>query len=243
MLAEANSKLYWFMARSSGLVAWALCTASILWGLALSTRLIRRRGAPAWLLDLHRFLGLLSIVFTAVHLLALNLHARWEFKEFPFGLRELFVPMASRYRPGWIAWGIVAFYLMVAVQVTSWLMRWIRRKIWHTIHLSSFALFIGATLHGLKAGTDRGNALIQWGAHRLRADRLPCRVPLVGAEEGAACRGTSQARSGGARHGDALNCELSRSLAAIGEAATRCRGERAAGHRARRSPAASWSVR
>ena len=164
MLADANNKLYWFTARSSGLVAWGLCTASILWGLALSTRLIRRRGAPAWLLDLHRFLGLLSIVFTAIHILALNLHARWEFKELPFGLRELFVPMASKYKPGWIAWGIAAFYLMLAVQVTSWLMRYIRRKIWHTIHLSSFAMFIGATLHGLKAGSDRNNALVQWGA-------------------------------------------------------------------------------
>jgi len=67
-------------------------------------------------------------------------------------------------KPGWIAWGIAAFYLMLAVQVTSWLMRYIRRKIWHTIHLSSFALFIGATLHGLKAGSDRNNALVQWGA-------------------------------------------------------------------------------
>ena len=95
LAAVANNKLYWFTARSAGMVAWAVCTASILWGLALSTRLVRRRGAPAWLLDLHRFLGLLTIVFTAIHMAALYLHSRLEFKEFPFGPRQLFVVWES----------------------------------------------------------------------------------------------------------------------------------------------------
>jgi DMSO/TMAO reductase YedYZ heme-binding membrane subunit len=160
----ANNKLYWFVARSSGMVAWSVCTASILWGLALSTRLIRRRGAPAWLLDLHRFLGLLSVVFTGVHMLALYLHSKIEFKEYPFGPGELFILWRSVYRPGPVAWGIVAFYLLVAVQITSWLMKRIRRKIWHTIHLSSFLIFGTATVHAFTAGTDKANRLVQWGA-------------------------------------------------------------------------------
>lgn len=163
MLATlAGNKLYWFVARSAGVVAWSLCTASIVWGLALSTRLIRRRGAPAWLLDLHRFLGLLSIVVTALHMLALYLHSRFEFKEFPFGPRELFVVWASKYAPGAVAWGIVAFYLLVAVQVSSWLMRRISRRMWHTIHLGSFAIFAAASIHTFTAGSDRHNTFVQW---------------------------------------------------------------------------------
>ena len=158
----ANNKLYWFTARSAGMVAWAVCTASILWGLALSTRLVRRRGAPAWLLDLHRFLGLLSIVFTLIHMGALYLHAHYEFKEFPFGPSELLILWRSKYAPGAVAWGIVAFYLLVAVQVSSWLMKRIRRRLWHTIHLSSFAIFTFATIHSFTAGTDRANKLVQW---------------------------------------------------------------------------------
>lgn len=165
MLAEvANNKIWWFTARSAGLVAWALCTASILWGLALSTRLVRRRGAPAWLLDLHRFLGLLSLTFTGVHMGALFVHSKWEFKDQPWGPKQLFIIGNSVYKPGWISWGIVAFYLLMAVQITSWLMKRIRRKLWHTIHLSSFGLFVAASLHGLFAGTDRKNTLVQWGA-------------------------------------------------------------------------------
>ena len=56
----------------------------------------------------------------------------------------------------------VAFYLLVAVQVSSWLMKRIRRRLWHTIHLSSFAIFVSATIHSFAAGTDRHNKLIQW---------------------------------------------------------------------------------
>ena len=158
----AAGKLYWYTARSAGVVAWLVCAASILWGLALSTRLVRRRGAPAWLLDLHRFLGLLSLVFTVVHIAALYVHSKLEFKEYPFGPRELFVLWQSKYAPGAVAWGIVGFYLLIAVQVSSWLMKRIRRRLWHAIHLTSFALFVAATVHMFTAGTERHNRGVQW---------------------------------------------------------------------------------
>ena len=157
MLADLNPQLSWYAARSSGLVAWALVTASILWGLALSTRLIRRRGIPAWLLDLHRFLGTLSVVFVAVHLVAL-----WADSYTVFAWSELFVPLASAYRPGAVAWGIVATYLLLAVEVTSWLMRRIPRRFWHSVHLTSFGVFVAASIHGFQAGADRDALFVQW---------------------------------------------------------------------------------
>ena len=157
MLAELSSQAAWYAARSSGLVAWALVTAAILWGLALSTRLVQRRGVPAWLLDLHRFLGTLSLVFVGVHLVAL-----WADSYTVFGWSELFVPMASRFRPGAVAWGIVATYLLVSVEVTSWLMRRLPRRLWHAVHLSSFGLFVMATVHGFQSGADREALFVQW---------------------------------------------------------------------------------
>lgn len=156
MLA-VSEKLSWYVARSSGLIAWALVTASILWGITLSSRLVRKRGIPAWLLDLHRYLGTLSIVFTAVHLAAL-VADNWVY----FGWKELFIPMATEWRPGPTAWGIAAFYLMIAIQITSWMMRRLPRRIWHAIHLTSFPLFIAATIHGFQSGADRSNRLVQW---------------------------------------------------------------------------------
>lgn len=157
ILAATDPKLAWYIARSSGLVAWVVVTASILWGLTLSTRLIRRRGVPAWLLDLHRFLGGLSVVFSVVHLVALVVDDYVH-----FGLSELFVPYASTWRPGSVAWGIVALYLLLAVEVTSLLMKKMPRKFWRAIHGSSFGLFIAATAHGLTSGADRTNLVVQW---------------------------------------------------------------------------------
>jgi hypothetical protein len=154
-----DSHLSWYSARASGLVAWALVTASIVWGLLLSTRLVRRRGVPAWLLDLHRFLGTLSVVFVGVHLVAL---AADDYVH--FGWRETFVPMASPWRPVAVAWGIVATYLLVAIQLTSWAMRRLPRRIWHRIHLSSFGLFAAATVHGFTSGADAKRVAVQWGA-------------------------------------------------------------------------------
>ncbi|HEY0396749.1 MAG TPA: ferredoxin-NADPH reductase, partial [Acidimicrobiia bacterium] len=54
----------WYVARSAGLVAWALLAASVLWGLALSTKILSPKVRPNWILDLHRWLGGLALVFT-----------------------------------------------------------------------------------------------------------------------------------------------------------------------------------
>lgn len=156
-MIAASEKLMWYVARSSGMVAWALVTASILWGLALSTRLVRGRGVPAWLLDLHRHLSTLSIVFTVVHMGGL-VGDNWV----RFGWSELFVPMASTWQPGNVAWGIAAFYVLVAIQLTSWTMRWLPRRVWHSVHLTSIVMFGFATIHGWRSGTDRSNRLLQW---------------------------------------------------------------------------------
>ncbi len=157
-MIAVTEKLSWYVARSSGLVAWVIATASIVWGLTLSSRLVRRRGIPAWLLDLHRHLATLTVVFTAVHLVALVAD-----NYVAFGWSELFVPMASPWRPGAVAWGIVALYLLAAIQITSLLMRRLPRRLWHAVHLSSFVLFVAATVHGIQAGADRSALAAQWG--------------------------------------------------------------------------------
>jgi DMSO/TMAO reductase YedYZ heme-binding membrane subunit len=151
-----GSHLWWYTARASGLVAWVLVTASVLWGLALASRLVRRP-KPAWVLEVHRFLGGASVVFVAVHLLALSLD-----RYVGFGVEDLFVPMASAWKPDAVAWGIVAFYLLIAVEVTSLLMRRLPRKLWRAVHLTSFAVFGATTVHALLAGTDANDVVVQW---------------------------------------------------------------------------------
>ena len=74
-----------------------------------------------------------------------------------FGVADLLVPFASSWRTTAVAWGVVAFYLLVAVEVTSLMMKRLPRKAWHAVHLTSYVLFWMAALHGATAGTDSSN--------------------------------------------------------------------------------------
>lgn len=143
-----TQELVWYTARASGIVAWVLVTGAVVWGLVLSQRPLPQP-RPAWVLDLHRYLGGLSVAFVAVHVIAI---AADEYVG--FGWTDLFVPLASAWRPGAVAWGIVALYLLLAVEVTSLLMRRLPRRAWHAVHLTSFAVFLATTVHALQAGSD-----------------------------------------------------------------------------------------
>lgn len=147
-------KLWWYVARASGILAWVMLAIAVIWGILVATRILGRKPRPAWVLDLHRWLGGLSVTFTGVHLLGLVLDDYVE-----FGLRELFVPFASEWRPAAVALGVVALYALIAVQATSLAMKRLPRRLWKWVHMSSFGLFFVATLHAGMAGTDVTNPL------------------------------------------------------------------------------------
>lgn len=150
-------KLWWYLARAGGLMSWALLALSTLWGFVLATRLFRTRPRPAWTLDLHRFLGALAVVFTAVHAGALVADGAIH-----FGPAEIFVPLASRWHPVAVAWGVVALYLLVAIEGTSLMMKRMSNAAWKRIHRTAFVLYVFATIHGLAAGTDARGSAWRW---------------------------------------------------------------------------------
>jgi predicted ferric reductase len=159
-----KSQLWWYVARSGGIVAWLLLAVSFVVGLVLATRILGRLPTPAWLTDVHRFLGGLALVFTGVHLVGLVADSYTH-----FGLASLLVPFASSWKPVATAWGVVALYLLLAVELTSLAMRHIPRRLWRGVHFSSFALFLVASVHGATAGTDATNIAYRWSAVLLVA--------------------------------------------------------------------------
>ena len=154
-----KSQLWWYVARSGGIIAWLLLASSVVVGLVLSTRILGRLPTPAWLTDVHRFLGGLALVFTGVHLAGLVADSYTH-----FGPASLLVPFASSWKPMATAWGVVALYLLLAVELTSLAMRHIPRRLWRGVHFSSFALFLVASVHGATAGTDATNVAYRWSA-------------------------------------------------------------------------------
>jgi len=152
-----NPQLWWYVARASGLLAWGLCTLAVVWGLALSTRLLGKRPTPAWLLDLHRFLGGLATVFVAVHVAGLMADSYVH-----FGVVDVLVPLASSWKPVPVAWGIVGFYLLVTVELTSLARRRLPARLWRLVHITSLPLWVISTVHLVSAGTDVKNPGVRW---------------------------------------------------------------------------------
>jgi DMSO/TMAO reductase YedYZ heme-binding membrane subunit len=144
-----DAKITWYVARSSGLVTWALILTTIVWGLLLATRALGNRPTPAWLLSLHRYLGALALVFLGVHVGAILLDTYTN-----FSLVNVLVPFTGGWDPLAVAWGIVAMYLLVAIEVTSLLRHRMSRRAWHAVHLLAYFVFALSTVHMLSAGTD-----------------------------------------------------------------------------------------
>ncbi len=145
---------WWYVDRAAGLVSWVLLSASVVLGLLLSSKALGRWARPNWLLDLHRGLAGLAVVFVGVHVAGAvgdsYLH---------FGWAEVLVPFTSAWRPWAVAWGVVSAYLLIAVEISSLLRKRIPKRWWRGIHLLSFPLFLTATAHGVTAGTEMGTAV------------------------------------------------------------------------------------
>ncbi len=151
-----NDKIWWYLSRSSGIVALVLLVAAMVWGVLLSTRALKPHDRPAWLLDLHRWLGGMALVMTALHLMGLMLDG-WV----SFGFVDVLVPGTSEYRPFAVALGILSMYVMIAVQASSYLRHRLPPRVWRGIHVSSYGLVWGASLHAGLAGTDTLNRAYQ----------------------------------------------------------------------------------
>ncbi len=147
-----SEQIWWYLSRSSGIVAWLLLAASCLWGVLMVTRMLKPADRPAWMLDLHRWLGALAVVTTGIHLGALVAD-----NYVHFGWTEILVPQASEWKTFPVTLGVVAFYFLVLVEASSLMIKKLPRAVWHGVHLTAYISFVLATAHGVYAGTDRGN--------------------------------------------------------------------------------------
>lgn len=151
-----SPQFWWYVTRASGLVAWLMLTASVIWGVVLSTKAFPDQRRPAWLLDLHRWLGGLAVSFLALHLVALVAD-----NYVHFGLLDLVLPFRSPWKTGAVALGVFAAWLLGAVELTSLARRRLPKRFWRVLHLTSYVSFWLTSLHAAFAGTDRGALLYQ----------------------------------------------------------------------------------
>jgi hypothetical protein len=146
----------WDAVRASGFTAYALLALAVVLGLLLSLRWQSRRWPRLVTNELHNFVALLAMAFGVVHGVA-----AWLDPFMRFGPAEVLVPLASHYRPLWLAFGIVAFYLMAAILISTWLRPRLGYRLWRALHLATFLAFAFATVHGIGTGSDTAT---WWGA-------------------------------------------------------------------------------
>jgi sulfoxide reductase heme-binding subunit YedZ len=153
----ASTVVTWYVARAGGMVAFALLSVAVLLGLILSGR-ARLTAWPRFAVeDVHRFAGLLTGTFVAIHVGVLLLDGFM-----PFSVADLVVPGLAPYRPVWTALGVVGAELLVALAVANRFKARLSYRFWRRTHYANFGVWALSLVHGVAAGsdTDTGWALV-----------------------------------------------------------------------------------
>jgi methionine sulfoxide reductase heme-binding subunit len=161
---RAKTSWPWYLARGSGIAAAISLAILILSGIGQVTGYTFRFLEPLTAWASHRALGLAFGVSVLVHIGSLL------FDRFvPFSIWQVLVPWLSHYRPVhlfgvyfgslWVALGVLAFYMVVLITVTSLL--WVEKKpyTWKLFHLLSYLVLAFVFVHALYLGTDLSHGL------------------------------------------------------------------------------------
>ena len=145
------SSTFWYAARSAGLVAYLLLSTSVVFGVLMSAR--ARFVWPRFAIEeIHRFLAILTGIFVVIHGGSLLLD-----RVVPISLAQELVPFSTHYRPFAVGLGITAAELMAAVGLTNLFQREMPYRLWRRAHYLTLAVWAFASLHGILAGSDRGD--------------------------------------------------------------------------------------
>jgi predicted ferric reductase len=146
-----SDKTYWFISRSSGILAYMMLTAAVLWGLVQSGGILRPTIPPLLALGMHSFLNWGSLVMAALHgLILLGDHY------LKLTLFDVIVPFSGPYEPALVGLGVLAFYLMLLLSSSFYVRKWLGQKTFRWLHYASYPTYLLVSLHGLGVGTDSG---------------------------------------------------------------------------------------
>lgn len=146
----------WYLARSSGLTLYLLLWLATVTGLGLTTRLLDRFGGRAVVGSVHDFAVQLGWGLLALHILSLMADPTVN-----FGPRQILVPLAAGWREPWTAFGVLAAQGMVLVGLSTALRRVTGYPFWRKVHWLTPAVYLLALGHGVLAGTDTREPVVQ----------------------------------------------------------------------------------
>lgn len=139
----------WIISRSTGLIAAALLSAAVTLGILTSIDMGSTRWPRFVTQGLHRRIAYLACAILGIHIAAVvadnyvNVDAL-----------AVFVPFTSSYERFAVGLGAIAVDLVIIVVATSLLKRHLPHYFWQIVHVSTYALWPLALIHGLLAGSD-----------------------------------------------------------------------------------------
>lgn len=147
---SSSGQAFWYLTRSTGVVALLLLTAVVVLGALGPMRLAPSRRWPRFAVStLHRELSLLVMVVLAIHIATSVIDGFA-----PIGWLDAVIPFGSPYRPLWLGFGALAFDLLVAVIVTSLIRVRLGYERWRAVHWLAYVSWPITVLHGLGTGSD-----------------------------------------------------------------------------------------
>jgi sulfoxide reductase heme-binding subunit YedZ len=144
-----SAQALWYLTRGSGVVALLLLTVTTSIGVLTANRWRSERWPRFAVADLHRNLALLALVFIGTHV-GTTIADGYA----PIGVKDLFIPFLSQYRPVWLGLGALALDLLLAITITSLLRKHIGYRTWRVLHWAAYATWPLALVHGLGSGSD-----------------------------------------------------------------------------------------
>ena len=155
---QERDRLPWYATRLFALLAYLAITASVLYGLLLSTGILDAFAHRTVSFTLHQDLAAVGLGLALMHAALLTLDS-----SVPYTLTDIFVPFVGPFRPVWVGIGQVSLYLTVVVYFSFNARRRMGQRAWRMLHYLTFIVFLGATAHGLMAGTDTAAPWAFWG--------------------------------------------------------------------------------
>lgn len=147
-LAE-DELIVWHLIRSSGIFAYILLTASMVWGLLLSNQLVKNWSPGVVSISIHSTLSWLGLLLSAMHALLLVFD-----DYFTYTLGDIMIPFVGPYRPEWVGFGTLGFWILLIVTISFAFKKQLGQKIWKRLHYMSYLVYLLVTAHALFAGTD-----------------------------------------------------------------------------------------
>lgn len=157
----------WYLTRASGLIAGLVFFILMLSGVGFITGHAFKFLEPITAWATHRALGIMLGIALFFHIFALY------FDHFiPFDMKSLFVPFVSTYKPVeifgvnfgslYVALGVLAFYIIIAIILTSLFLINKKPKTWKIVHLLSYIAVVLIFVHALYIGTDLAHGIMRY---------------------------------------------------------------------------------